>query len=178
MGHRRRRRGVLADCDVVDARVSGRPVRSAAAAATPDLAALGRLGASLLYDLLFAALPPAFAPITTALQPEHRNRPSSRRRRSPTLSRLFGAAQCWYDNSLRSYWCSWNVAASERSAWVQQLVSAVASCYQVQPEYDDDYDRETIAFGTLPGSASIYINGVGDSVSIFIGSDDHRASAP
>jgi hypothetical protein len=57
-------------------------------------------------------------------------------------------------------------------------VSAVASCYQVQPEYDDDYDRETIAFGTLPGSTSIYINGVGDSVSMFIGGDDHRASAP
>ena len=92
--------------------------------------------------------------------------------------KLPGASQCWYDNSLRSYWCSWNVAASERSARVQQLVSAVASCYQVQPEYDDDYDRETIAFGTLPGSASIYINGVGDSVSMFIGGDDHKASAP
>src|SRR5438552_5622922 len=92
--------------------------------------------------------------------------------------KLPGASQCWYDNSLRSYWCSWNVAAAERSARVQQLVSAVASCYQVQPEYDDDYDRETIAFGALPGSTSIYINGVGDSVSIFIGGDDHKASAP
>ena len=92
--------------------------------------------------------------------------------------KLPGASQCWYDNSLRSYWCSWDVAASERSTRVQQLVSAVASCYQVQPEYDDDYDRETIAFGTLPGSASIYINGVGDSVSMFIGGDDHKASAP
>jgi len=61
--------------------------------------------------------------------------------------KLPGASQCRYDNSLRSYWCSWNVAAAERSARVQQLVSAVASCYQVQPEYDDDYDRETIAFG-------------------------------
>jgi hypothetical protein len=92
--------------------------------------------------------------------------------------KLPGASECWYDNSLRSYWCSWDVAASERSARVQQLVSAVASCYQIQPDYDDDYDRETIAFGALPGSASIYINGVGNSVSMFIGSDDHKASAP
>jgi hypothetical protein len=92
--------------------------------------------------------------------------------------KLPGASECWYDGSLRSYWCTWNVAASERSTRVQQLVRAVAGCYQVQPEYDDDYDRETIAFGALPGSASIYINGVGDSVSMFIGGDDHRIPAP
>ncbi len=88
---------------------------------------------------------------------------------------LPGASECWYDNPLQSYWCSWNVATSERTARVQQLVSAVATCYQVRPEYDDDYDQEAIVFD-LPASTSIYINGVGDSVSVFI-ADDHLTSA-
>jgi len=90
---------------------------------------------------------------------------------------LPGASECWYDNFLRSYWCSWDVATSELKARVQQLASAVGTCYQVQPGYDDDYDQESIAFVDLPGSTSIYINGVGDSISIFIGADDHKASA-
>jgi hypothetical protein len=73
---------------VVDARVSGH----AAAAAMPDLATLGRLGASLPDDLLFAALPPAFALIMTALHPDDGRFRCSGRRRSPTLSTLCGAA--------------------------------------------------------------------------------------
>lgn len=90
---------------------------------------------------------------------------------------LPGASECWYDTFLRFYWCSWDVATSELKARVQQLATAVATCYQVHPAYDDDYDQETIAFVDLPDSTSIYINGVGDSVSISIGADDHKASA-
>ena len=89
---------------------------------------------------------------------------------------LPAASECWYDTFLRSYWCSWNVANSELKAQVQQLAGAVGTCYQVQPAYDDDYDQETIAFVDLPDSTSIYINGVGESVSISIGADDHKAS--
>ena len=89
---------------------------------------------------------------------------------------LPGASECWYDSSLRSYGCSWDVALSQRTARVEQLASAVATCYQVKPSYDDDYDREAIVID-LPDSASIYINGVGDSISVFIGADDHKASA-
>jgi hypothetical protein len=89
---------------------------------------------------------------------------------------LPGASECWYDNPLRSYWCSWTVGTSERTAQVQQLVSAVATCYGVRPKYDDDYDQEAIVFD-LADSTSIYINGVGDSISLFIGADDHKPSA-
>src|SRR6266853_5960884 len=36
-----------------------------------------------------------------------------------------GASMCWYQDGSRSYWCSWNVPASQTASQVRQLASAI-----------------------------------------------------
>ena len=93
--------------------------------------------------------------------------------------RLPGASMCWYQNGSRSYWCSWNVPASQTASHVRQLASAIGQCYQIKPDYETTSGDgtttardEVFAIVDLPDSISIYINGVAGTVAMSITATD------
>jgi len=92
---------------------------------------------------------------------------------------LPGASMCWYQNGSRSYWCSWNVPASQTASQVRQLASAIGQCYQIEPDYETTSGDgtttardEVFAIVDLPDSISIYINGVAGTVAMSITATD------
>lgn len=90
--------------------------------------------------------------------------------KTPVTQALPGASRCWYQDSSRSYWCSWDVAPARRRELVRELAGAIGKCFRVQPTYDDHFDDEAIAYVYLPASVSIYIEGAGERVALSIGS--------
>jgi hypothetical protein len=89
---------------------------------------------------------------------------------------LPGASRCWLHNSARAYWCSWQVAPEQVKPLVEHLANAIGHCYQVRPDYDNDYgDAEPIAFIDLPNSVSIYISGERYSSAVTISIEAERS---
>jgi hypothetical protein len=93
--------------------------------------------------------------------------------------RLPGASMCWYDNGSRSYWCSWNVPSSQTASQATQLASAIAHCYQTEPEFEPASangttpdQNEVSAIIDLPDSISIYINGAFGTVAMSVTATD------
>jgi hypothetical protein len=93
--------------------------------------------------------------------------------------RLPGASTCWYEPESRAYWCSWNVPFSQTASQVRQLASAIGQCYRVQPDYETLSDGRTttsrddvFAVVVLPGSISIYINGVAGTIAMSVTATD------
>jgi hypothetical protein len=80
--------------------------------------------------------------------------------------RLPGASWCWYENAAGTYWCSWDVPSAQVESQVKQLATAIGACYQVQADYDASM---LFGFVDLPNSVSVYINGVGEMVTLAIG---------